>query len=130
MPVFRTSEKPMKAGNRPTWSRVTGAGLFKVPVENGKFDRHFHDCDEYWLIYTGKAKVMTEGQEYYVKPGDIICTKAGDEHDFVEVYETIEAFFFEDAIPQDGRVGHQHRDEVKAKGHPVPYKPLPKDFPA
>ena len=130
MPVIQTRKKPMQADNRPDWSRVTGAGLFQVPFENGKFDCHFHDCDEYWLIYQGKGKVMTEGQVFFVKPGDIVCTKAGDEHDFLEVYESIEAFFFEDASPDGGQVGHQHRDEVKAKGHPVPSKPLPQDFPA
>jgi mannose-6-phosphate isomerase-like protein (cupin superfamily) len=129
MPVIRTSEKPMREGNRPSWSQVTGAGLFQVPIVNARFDCHYHDCDEYWLIYRGKAKVMTEGRYFYVKPGDIVCTKAGDEHDFSEVYETIEAFFFEDATPDGVRKGHLHKDETKVKGHPVPHKPIPEDFP-
>ena len=130
MPVIRTRHKLMQAGNRPEWSRVTGAGIFRVPLENGTFDCHFHDCDEYWLIYKGKARVMSEGQSYYVQPGDIVCTRAGDEHDFLEVYDAIEAFFLEDASPEGGRIGHLHRDEVKAQGHPVPALPLPQDFPA
>ena len=73
-------------------------------------------------------QVMSEGKEYYVKPGDIVCTKAGDEHDVLEVYEDLAAFWLEDATPSGGRTGHLHLDEVKAKGHPVPAKPLPKDF--
>ncbi len=64
-----------------------------------------------------------------MKPGDIVCTKAGDEHDILEVYESLEAFYFEDATPEDGRVGHLHRDAEKAKGHPVPNLPIPEDFP-
>jgi len=46
-----------------------------------------------------------------------------------EVYEDLEGFWFEDATPAGGRIGHLHRDDVKAKGHPVPAKPLPEDFP-
>lgn len=130
MPVIRTTEREMGEGNRPDWSRVTSAGMFCIPAEGGQFDCHFHECNEYWLIFRGKAKVFSEGRTYYVKAGDIVCTKAGDEHDVVEVYEDVEAFWFEDATPPGGRIGHLHRDDIKAKGHAVPYAPLPDDFPA
>ena len=129
MPLIRTSQKALAAGNRPDWCQVTSAGVFRVGTKDGRFDRHFHDFHEYWLIYKGKAKVLSEGQEYYVKAGDIVCTKAGDEHDVLEVYEDMEAFWFEDATPAGGRIGHLHRDAEKAKGHDVPAKPLPADFP-
>jgi mannose-6-phosphate isomerase-like protein (cupin superfamily) len=129
MPVIKTSEKMMEAGNRPEWSGVTSAGIFRVPAQNGSFDCHYHDCHEYWLFFKGKAKVLSEGVEYYVKPGDIVCTKAGDEHDVLEVYEDLDGFWFEDATPPGGRTGHLHRDDHKAKGHAVPFKPLPEDFP-
>ena len=119
----------MGGGNRPKWSSVTSAGIFRVSFANGHFDCHHHDCDEYWLVFRGKAKVMTEGRDFYVKAGDIVCTKAGDEHDVVEVYEEMQSFWFEDATPAGGRVGHLHRDEDKAKGHPVPGLPIPEDFP-
>lgn len=128
MAVIRTSEKTMGEGNRPEWSGVTSAGIFKVLTNGGRFDCHYHDCHEYWLVFKGKAKVMSEGQEYYVKPGDIVCTKAGDEHDVLEIYEDLEAFWFEDTTPDGGRTGHLHRDEGKAKGHPVPVKAIPEDF--
>lgn len=129
MPVVRTSEKAMGEGNRPEWSSVTSAGIFWVPREGGRFDCHYHDCDEYWLVFQGKARVMTEGVEQYVKPGDIVCTKAGDEHDVVEVYEDLVAFWFEDATPPGGRVGHLHYDEEKSRGHEVPALPVPDGFP-
>jgi mannose-6-phosphate isomerase-like protein (cupin superfamily) len=129
MPVIRTSEHVLEQGNRPDWSAVTSAGVFRVPVDGGRFDCHYHDCHEYWLIFEGKAKVVTEGVEYYVKPGDIVCTEAGQEHDVVEVYEDLAGFWFEDATPEGGRIGHLHRDAEKANGHPVRYEPLPADFP-
>ena len=128
MPVIRTSEKAMGAGNRPVWSEVTSAGIFRVPSVEGHFDCHYHDCDEYWLVFSGKAQVMTEGRVSYLRPGDIVCTKAGDEHDVIEVYEDLEAFWFEDVTPASGRTGHLHRDADKAKGHPVPHLPTPEDF--
>ena len=129
MPVIRTSEKSMGKGNRPEWSGVTSAGIFRIPTVGGRMDCHYHDCNEYWLIFKGKAKVVSEGQEYYVKAGDIVCTKAGDEHDITEVYEDLEAFWFEDATLEGGRVGHLHKSAEKAKGHPVPARPIPDDFP-
>ena len=30
---------------RPSWSDVTSAGIFRVEP-NGRFDLHYHDCDE------------------------------------------------------------------------------------
>ena len=128
MPVVRTSENYMRAGNRPEWSGVTSAGIFRVPVADGHFDCHYHDCHEYWLVFRGKAKVMSEGCFFYVKPGDIVCTRAGDEHDVVEVYEDMEAFWFEDATPAGGRTGHLHYSADKAKGHTVAALPIPEDF--
>ena len=129
MPVIRTSEHEMGPGNRPEWSGVTSAGIFKLSTHGGRFDSHYHDCHEYWLIFKGKAKVMLEGREHYVKPGDIVCTEAGDEHDVIEVYEDLEGFWFEDETPAGGRIGHLHHTKDKAEGHPVPAKPLPEDFP-
>jgi len=129
MPVVRTSEKPLCEGNRPDWCKVTSAGIFRVPADRGWFDCHYHEFPEYWLIFKGKAKVMSEGEEYYVKAGDIVCTNANDEHDVLEVYEDLEAFWFEDPCPQGGRTGHLHRSEKKAKGHPVAARPVPADFP-
>jgi len=129
MPIVRTSKSAMGQGNRPEWSGVTSAGIFHIPTTGARFDCHFHDCHEYWLISRGKARVMTEGQVFYVTAGDIVCTKAGDEHDIIEVYEALEAFWFEDATPAAGRVGHLHRDADKAEGHPIASLPVPEDFP-
>ena len=129
MPVIRTAESALSAGNRPDWCRVTSAGVFRVPAEGGTFDCHYHDCHEYWLVFSGRAKVMSEGQEFCVRPGDIVCTKAGDEHDVVEVYEDLAAFWFEGETPADGRIGHLHRTPAKVARHPVPCRPLPDDFP-
>ena len=66
MPVHRG----LGPDNRPGWCEVTSAGIFKVP-RDGWFDRHYHDFNEYWLVFKGRAKVLSEGQEYVVGPGEI-----------------------------------------------------------
>lgn len=104
---------------RPAWSDVTSAGTFRVEP-NGSFDLHYHDCDEYWLVFAGRASVLVGSKTYTVGPGDIVCTPTGTEHDVVGVYETLEAFWFEAATPPDGRIGHLHRTPEAAKGHEVP----------
>jgi mannose-6-phosphate isomerase-like protein (cupin superfamily) len=129
MPVIRATERPLSRENRPEWSRISSAGLFVVPAKHGRFDCHYHDCDEYWLVFEGKARIMSEGVEYYVRPGDIICTKAGDEHDVIEVYEDLNAFWVENALPECKGRTHFHKSEEKAKGHEIIHKAVPDDFP-
>ena len=104
---------------RPPWSDVTSAGIFRVEPD-GRFDLHYHDCDEYWLIFAGRARVTVGAGTYVVGPGDIVCTPTGTEHDVVGVYETLEGFWFEAATPEGGRVGHLHRTSEAAQGHAVP----------
>ncbi len=103
---------------RPSWSDVTSAGVFRVEP-NGRFDLHYHDCDEYWLVFAGRARVLVGSRTHTVGPGDIVCTPTGTAHDVVAVAETLEAFWFEAATPPGGRIGHLHRTEEDAKGHVV-----------
>lgn len=109
----------MSPESRPSWSDVTSAGTFRVEP-NGRFDRHYHDCDEYWLVFAGRARAVVGTTEHEIGPGDIVCTPTGTDHDIVGVYETLEAFWFEAATPEGGRVGHLHRTDEDAAGHDVP----------
>jgi mannose-6-phosphate isomerase-like protein (cupin superfamily) len=113
----------MIGDRRPPWSTVTAAGIFRVPRTGGRFDRHYHDCDEYWLVYRGRAIVLSEGVEFEVGPGDIVCTQAGEEHDVVSVAEDLEAFFWEDQLPAGGARGHLHRTPEAKAGHDVATMP-------
>lgn len=108
------------ADSRPAWSDVTSAGIFKIEP-NGRFDRHYHDCDEYWLVFSGSARVMVGDEAFVVGRGDIVCTPIGIEHDIVAVSETLEAFWFEGATKAGGRIGHLHRSDETAAGHVVPH---------
>jgi mannose-6-phosphate isomerase-like protein (cupin superfamily) len=119
MPEDLTIVRTLSPDARPEWSDVTSAGTFRVEP-NGRFDLHYHDCDEYWLVFSGRARVLVGSQTYTVGPGDIVCTPTGTEHDVVGVYETLEAFWFEAATPPGGRIGHLHRMTEAAEGHEVP----------
>jgi mannose-6-phosphate isomerase-like protein (cupin superfamily) len=127
-PIVNTLKQNMNSKNRPSWSTCTSAAVLKG-VNSGHFDRHYHDCNEYWLICKGKAKVWIDGKTYYVKDGDVVCLKAGLEHDILELYEPLVGYHFEDATPPGGHEGHLHKTDADAKGHDVPMLPVPADFP-
>jgi len=75
------------------------------PKETG-FDNHYHDCDEYWIIISGRGLVVSEGKSYEVGPGDCLATGMGHHHDFPQVYEPIKAVYFETTMEGRKRRGH------------------------
>ncbi len=109
---------------KPEWCAFSSAGRFAVPMDGGRFERHHHDEDELWFISAGKGKIFVDGAEQYVQSGDIILTRRGDVHDFVEVYEPVSGFFTESGLSEGGQWGHLGGVE-----HDVPGLPLPADFP-
>jgi mannose-6-phosphate isomerase-like protein (cupin superfamily) len=131
MTVIHTQDGALRAPNKPYWCQTPSAGYFRLSTEGGTHDCHYHDYNELYLICRGKAKILNDGKEYYVKARDIVCIEAGDEHDILEVYgdEDFELFWLYEPGPADGRFGHLHRSPEKAKPHPVPAKPIPSDFP-
>ena len=51
--------KRIEDDDRPAWSDVTSTGTFRIDPGQ-TFDRHYHDCDEYWFIRDGRYKVPFE----------------------------------------------------------------------
>jgi mannose-6-phosphate isomerase-like protein (cupin superfamily) len=131
MAVIRTTEQPLTLENRPEWCQIPRAGFFHMPKEGGDHDRHYHDANELYLISRGRAKILNDGTDHYVKAGDIVCIKAGDEHDILEIYgdEDFELFWVYEPAADSQRFGHLHRTAEAAQSHLVPAKPLPPDFP-
>lgn len=126
--VLRAAEYRIAPDNRPPWCDAAGIGVFRIRP-GATFDPHLHDSAEYWLIYEGKAKVSVGGYASYAQAGDVVCTPAGAVHDILEIYEELEAFYLEEPLPPGGRLGHLHRDDLDAAGHPIPLVSLPEDFP-
>jgi mannose-6-phosphate isomerase-like protein (cupin superfamily) len=131
MTVIRATEKALGQDNKPDWCQTPSAGYFRMSGRGGEHDCHYHDYNELYLVCGGKAKILNGGREYYVQAHDIVCIKAGDEHDILEVYgdEDFELFWLYEPNPTGGRLGHLHRTPAKAEPHPVPARPIPPDFP-
>lgn len=99
---------------------VGGSGIFPAwkvddphdigdPVTYPKetaFDNHFHDCDEYWIVFSGTGVAVSEGVHFEIGPGDCVATRMGDHHDLPIVHEPITAVFFETTMKGQKRPGH------------------------
>jgi mannose-6-phosphate isomerase-like protein (cupin superfamily) len=97
-----------------------GSGLFgarpaETPGDRGdpvsypkqtNFDAHYHDCDEYWILFEGRGTAVSEGRHYEVGPGDCVATGMGHHHDFPLVVEPVRAVFFETTLAGRKRRGH------------------------
>ncbi|MCF8240350.1 MAG: hypothetical protein K9J16_03115 [Melioribacteraceae bacterium] len=70
------------------------------------FDNHFHDCDEFWIIYNGKGLIAIENNLFEVNPGYCAATKIGDHHDFIDINETFTGVYFETTLRGRRRQGH------------------------
>ena len=103
------------------WGDETGgAGIFTAAKADGRtdrgdpatypketdFDNHYHDCDEYWIVFQGTGKVVTEGKSFDVGPGDCVATGMGHHHDFPQVSHPVKAVYFETTIEGAKRRGH------------------------
>lgn len=88
------SEPPQNLGDQTSYPRTTN------------FDNHFHDCDEYWIIYEGKGLAVSEGKFYEIGPGDCVATASGHHHDFPQVYATVKGVYFETTLKGRKRRGH------------------------
>jgi len=103
------------------WQSVTSSGVFTT--QNGEpptgdtpyaykklatFDNHYHDCDEYWIFFSGHCRVASEGKIYEVDPGDCLVTGRGWHHDILSVMgETpARAVWFEGTLEGQQRTGH------------------------
>ena len=102
------------------WQSVNASGLFSActaappthdtPYDYEKttrFDNHYHDCDEYWIFFEGRARAVSEGKFYDVGPGDCLVTGMGWHHDVASAEgEGAEAVFFEGTLEGQKRTGH------------------------
>jgi len=96
-----------------------GCGIFRVrhstepdrgdPVDYPKHtgvDRHYHDCDEYWVILDGAGEVVVDDRHSKVAPGDCLCIGMGHPHDFPLIEVEVKAVFFETTLAGRKRTGH------------------------
>jgi mannose-6-phosphate isomerase-like protein (cupin superfamily) len=98
---------------------IAGCGIFRVrestapnkgdPVtypKNTSIDRHYHDCDEFWIVLEGSGEVVVDDRHEKIWPGDCLCIGMGHPHDFPLVAEEVKAVYFETTLQGRKRTGH------------------------
>lgn len=104
-----------------SWGEVTGgSGFFEMlattepgnsgdPADyprNTDFDRHYHDCDEYYILYEGDGVVLTENKLYDIVSGDCVAIGKGHHHDLPIVRDAVKAVYFETTMQGLKRSDH------------------------
>lgn len=121
MTVIRAGARErLDASNRPAGCPVSSAGMFVIRSDGtARFDRHFHDFDEFWFIASGRGIVNLGDVEYSVGEGDIIHTSAGVDHDITTVAESMRIFWLSGPLPDGSAGAHLHRHPADAAKHLV-----------
>jgi mannose-6-phosphate isomerase-like protein (cupin superfamily) len=88
----------------PTWGEVSKYGINMLRAGD-TVKAHFHDCNEFWIIVQGKGIATSGNVTYKLGPGDMLITRAGDEHSMA-VIESMIAVYFHGVMPPDGRFGY------------------------
>jgi mannose-6-phosphate isomerase-like protein (cupin superfamily) len=124
MTLIRTaSRKRLTSDNRPAGCQAYSAGRFRLRATGtSRFDRHFHDYDEFWFVASGTGTIVVGDIVHQARPGDIIYTRAGLEHDVIAVtgYHDLEVFWLSWALPPGASGQHLHRTDADATKHLVP----------
>ncbi len=86
-------------------------GVYFFRPDEYPSDRHYHDCDEAWVVLSGKARVRSEGKEYTVSVGDVVWTRMGDEHELIEIIESpYGVAWMENELRGEKRPGHLYKE--------------------
>lgn len=124
MTLIRTaSGERLTAENRPPLCPAHSAGRFRLRADGtSRFDRHFHDLDEFWFVAAGTGMIGVGEAVHQVQPGDIIYTQAGIDHDVLAVTsdQDLEVFWLSWSLPQGASGQHLHRTPGDATKHVVP----------
>ncbi|KQV20877.1 MULTISPECIES: AraC family ligand binding domain-containing protein [unclassified Kitasatospora] len=125
MTVFHTNDRQrITAADLPDDCSVFSSGQFVIRADGtGRFDRHFHDFAEFWMVASGHGTVLVGDTEHPVGPGDIIYTAPGLAHDILDIAEELRIFWLSCDLPPGSDGAHMHRTPGDADKHLVPVRP-------
>jgi len=114
-------QAPLVCRLQGRWNAITSSGVFSAQTatppthdtpypyqKTTGFDNHYHDCDEYWIVFEGEATVASEGKLYEVKSGDCVATGMGWHHDVLRINsdKPLRAVWFEGTLEGRKHTGH------------------------
>lgn len=70
-------------------------------------DLHYHDCDEWWVIVSGRAKIICGNIKKEASGGDMVFTKAGEKH-HIKAIEDTTLVWLQGPLVGEKRNGHLH----------------------
>lgn len=101
----------------PSNESALGVGTPCDYYRNTNFDHHYHDFDEFWIVYSGSGAVQEDGIFYEVQEGDCLATGAGHHHDFPIAHGLVKALAIE--VCPEGNQRHGHLwEQVHGKAIP------------
>lgn len=77
-------------------------------------DFHFHDCDAWWIIVDGIARVLSAEGEIQVGPADMVYTPKGESHR-IEAITMVTLVWLEGPLRGQKRKGHLDHEKKEAK---------------
>jgi mannose-6-phosphate isomerase-like protein (cupin superfamily) len=92
--TMSNSTEPFNEGDPTPYDRTT------------RFDNHYHDCDEYWIIVEGRCVAISEGTRYVLESGDCLATGMGHHHDLSSIVEPVTGVWIETTLEGAQRLGH------------------------
>ncbi|WP_035847316.1 cupin domain-containing protein [Kitasatospora azatica] len=125
MTVFHTAGRQrITPADLPDGSSVFSSGQFVIRADGtARFDRHYHDFPELWMVAAGHGTVLVGDTEHQVGPGDIVHTAPGLEHDILNVSDELRVFWLSFDRPDGSDGAHLHRTPAHADKHLVPVRP-------
>lgn len=90
----------------PSNESALGEGTPCDYYRNTNFDNHYHDFDEFWIIYSGAGVIQENGLFHEVQEGDCLATRAGIHHDFPIAHGIVKALAIEICPKENQRHGH------------------------
>ena len=85
-------------------------------------DYHYHDGDEYWMVFRGHFTLNYDGRDYAMRPGRMLAAGMGFEHGSTAPEEHFEAIVMAMGLEGQKRDGHLIRE---MHGEPVKNRDVP-----
>lgn len=111
--------------------RVAGHWADTVRMEICLFDSeyacdyHFHDSDEYWIVFRGHFTLNYHNRKFRMRPGSMLAAGMGFEHGAIQPEEQFQAVVMATQLEGEMRDGHLLRGP---HGDPLPNREVPDEI--